>query len=292
MFKKSISTLLMAVFAVFMIASCSGGGGGSSGNTISGSVSLSSGSVNASVSRTALEGDTDSVTGDGSETTGDPYVGATVQLIWVAEDGTETVVDETTTDEDGNFTFENVAEGTYEIAIIDSDTGEEVTRAPLPLVDGDDITVDGAVSTDGTDWTIDFGADEGSDEALELQNEEQTSKIQNLALAAGVDESEVFDMRTEEKMGWGKIAKLLGVHPSVLGLGYVDSDADGEEDGFETEITTSTNEESIGESSGASDGDSDSKGGGKGKPDKPGNGNGNSGNNGNGNGNGNGKPKK
>lgn len=45
----------------------------------------------------------------------------------------------------------------------------------------------------------------------------QMGKVAQLSKASGKSIEDVLRMRTEQKMGWGKIAKELGVHPSVLG---------------------------------------------------------------------------
>ena len=48
-------------------------------------------------------------------------------------------------------------------------------------------------------------------------NTPQMAKVNQLALKADKPLEDVIKMRTEDKMGWGKIAKELGVHPSELG---------------------------------------------------------------------------
>ena len=47
----------------------------------------------------------------------------------------------------------------------------------------------------------------------------QYSKVTNLSKASGKSVDEILKMRLEQKMGWGKIAKELGVHPGTLGNG-------------------------------------------------------------------------
>ena len=49
--------------------------------------------------------------------------------------------------------------------------------------------------------------------------ESQHAKVARLAQASGKTTDEILKMRLEDKMGWGKIAKTLGVHPSALGKG-------------------------------------------------------------------------
>ena len=48
-------------------------------------------------------------------------------------------------------------------------------------------------------------------------NETQMAKVNQLALKSENPLDEVMKMRTEQKMGWGKIAKELNVHPSEIG---------------------------------------------------------------------------
>lgn len=54
-----------------------------------------------------------------------------------------------------------------------------------------------------------------------LPDSEQ-AKVAQLAKSSGKTVDEVLKMRTEDKMGWGKIAKTLGVHPSELGKAVSD----------------------------------------------------------------------
>jgi hypothetical protein len=50
-------------------------------------------------------------------------------------------------------------------------------------------------------------------------NHAQMAKAAALSSKSGKTLDEVLKMRTEQKMGWGKIAKELGVHPSEIGKG-------------------------------------------------------------------------
>ncbi|MCB0364918.1 MAG: hypothetical protein H6624_12390 [Bdellovibrionaceae bacterium] len=45
----------------------------------------------------------------------------------------------------------------------------------------------------------------------------QIAIVAGLAKESGKSLDEVAKMRTEDKMGWGKIAKEIGVHPSTIG---------------------------------------------------------------------------
>lgn len=61
-----------------------------------------------------------------------------------------------------------------------------------------------------------------TDEQIKLM-EDKGMKLPQMAMTSALAEKsgkpldEVIKMRTEEKMGWGKIAKQLGVHPGELG---------------------------------------------------------------------------
>lgn len=48
-------------------------------------------------------------------------------------------------------------------------------------------------------------------------NHSQQSKAAQISKSSNKPIDEILDMRTNQKMGWGKIAKELGVHPSKLG---------------------------------------------------------------------------
>lgn len=48
----------------------------------------------------------------------------------------------------------------------------------------------------------------------------QIDKLKALVDASGKTPDEIIAMRKDLKMGWGKIAKELGVHPGVLGRGH------------------------------------------------------------------------
>lgn len=268
-FRLGMSSIFILALASLLMACGSGGGGGSTsagvstdtGNTISGRVALAGVSIGRSLFAIS---DTDDV-----------YTTATVQLV----DSDGNMVAETTTDEDGKFEFNNVAEGDYTVIVIDNETGKVVTQVDISLLEGDDVDIEGVIDTTGTEWTIEFTS---NDDESDLQNDAQTQHAENLAEASGLDVDEVTAMRLDG-MGWGQIAKELGVHPGVLGLGN--------DKAFDTEQTTDTEEGSVGSNTddkGKPDKDNgkpDDKGkpdkdngkpDDKGKPDKD---NGNSGNN-------------
>ena len=48
-------------------------------------------------------------------------------------------------------------------------------------------------------------------------NHAQISKVAHLSSLSDKPIDEILKMRTEDKMGWGKIAKELGVHPGEIG---------------------------------------------------------------------------
>lgn len=48
------------------------------------------------------------------------------------------------------------------------------------------------------------------------------TKVAELAKESGKSIDEILKMRVEQKMGWGKIAKELGVHPGRLGRGVAE----------------------------------------------------------------------
>lgn len=52
------------------------------------------------------------------------------------------------------------------------------------------------------------------------QEEFDKNLADEISSITGAQLQEIYDMRYEDKMGWGVIAQELGVHPSVLGLGH------------------------------------------------------------------------
>lgn len=235
------SLALVFVFGIFMTACGSGGGsvsatGSSGGNMVSGTVKLSDG-ASGSARTYALEGDT----------SGEPYADAIVQLV----DSEGNVVAETETDEDGNFNIDGVEEGDYTILVIDPETGDTVTEVEVSIVDGDDVLIEGVITGGEAEWTVEFTAN-----TADLQNEAQNDKAKNIAMESDATLDEVLAMR-EAGMGWGEIARELGVHPSVLGLGN--------EKGFEKSKKSKADEEAVSDSAKGGKG----KGKGKDKDNKP-----------------------
>jgi hypothetical protein len=203
-FRLGMSSIFIVALASLLMACGSGGGGGGStsagvstdtGNTISGRVTLSGSATGRTLFATH---DLDN-----------PFADITVQLV----DAEGNVVDEKQVKSDGSFEFYDVDPGDYDIILIDNETGETITTVEdIPLIDGDDVMIQGTVGDTSADWTIEYTSN------LKLQNEAQTLKAQGIADNSDLSLEEVMAMR-EEGMGWGKIALENDVHPSSLGLG-------------------------------------------------------------------------
>ncbi|MBI4666858.1 MAG: carboxypeptidase regulatory-like domain-containing protein [Nitrospinae bacterium] len=217
-----------------IVAGCSGGGSSANqGNTISGTISLGgdlSTAKGLTAPATALE----------------DYESVTIQLV----DSTGAVVDETTTDSTGTFSFSGVRAGDYTIIVIDRETGLEVTQAQVTVIDGDNVDIDGVITSSDATWSVTYEVNP----AVSLQNETQTQIAQNIADASGLTLAEVIAMR-QSGMGWGTIAIELGVHPGNLGIGNTHA--------FDTEFHTGSRPENVGHgNSGDGQGNSDNAGGG------------------------------
>lgn len=236
---RYIQPLLGIAAGVLLLtfAACGGGAGAAAGgNTVSGQVTATGLTAAA---RTALSAAFTA------------YDDLTVQLL--GADGA--VVDTATVGDNGSFTFMNVNEGDYTIAVVDGTTGDTVAEVGFSCLNGDDVFISGTISEDTASWSVDFTAN------TMLQNEEQTEKALAIAQVAGLDVADVLAMR-EDGLGWGVIALQLGVHPSELGLGN--------NDGFEKAKTTAAKgkpDGAGGKPDGAGKPDD------KGKPDNPGKGN-------------------
>ncbi len=105
------------------------------------------------------------------------------------------------------------------------------------------IVIFAALLVSGSVFAVEEPPGEEPEPTLELtlQNETQMQKAKALSEASGVPVEEIIKMRlgigedgeATQKMGWGVIAKQLGVHPSVLGKGQAKMMADEEpEDGI------------------------------------------------------------
>jgi len=215
-FQRALASAAVVAFAVVTLAAC---GKGSDGNTISGNLTYTTSAARATF-LVATE----------------PLTGYTVQLT----DSTGAVVAETTVDADGNFKFTGVKEGDYTLVVKD-DVGDVVTEVNVTILEGDDATINGAFTDTSVTWDVVFDSNDSG--AL---NDTQMKRAQTIADLSGMSVDEVVAMR-ESGMGWGVIAKELGLHPGQLGMGHPD--------GWEPHKTTKAN-----------------KGKGKGKPDNAGGG--------------------
>lgn len=69
------------------------------------------------------------------------------------------------------------------------------------------------------DAAVQSGTPEAIAEALATLDAAQTAADAAAAVAAGISVPDIADMR-DAGMGWGEIAHELGVHPSILGMGF------------------------------------------------------------------------
>jgi hypothetical protein len=103
--------------------------------------------------------------------------------------------------------------------------------------------------------------------------ESEQVKVAQLAKSSGKTIDEVLKMRVDEKMGWGKIAKTLGVHPGELGRAVSDlrkeQNAERKKEKQASQSTTSTDDEHEHDGKGAEHGHGHDS---HGKPDHPGHG--------------------
>jgi len=244
-------SILLFTFSLFVLSSCGGGGSGVSGNEdISGTItsvgifvavdttnrhSLSYAFRDIELINEALAEDPAGV----------PLEGATVELIF--SDGTIVV---TTTDENGKFAFDDVPAGTYSIRVSEPSI-ETMVIDNIVVLEGDKTVIRGIVTADGAVVTVDVVVD---DCIVEAGNAAQLVHAQNLADAAEVPVEEVLELREVGCLGWGVVAKELGVQPGILGLG--NSSVKG--GGMAAHV----------ENSDSDDDDQPGKGKGNGKPDK------------------------
>lgn len=221
---------LLAVAAVFALASC-GSGGGAAGsaqsNSVSGSVMLDS--APSARARASFSPSSMALTA---------FDGSVIQLL----DSSGAMVAQTTADASGQFTFLDVPQGSYTINVVDSASGAVVTSVNVALIEGDNAFIEGVISQDVASWTVTYSAGDES-----LQNDAQMQIAQNMADASGQSLSAVVAMR-EQGMGWGDIANQLGVNPGQLGLG------EGHDDDLDDEKTTSSNFGSSGANAAAGQG--------------------------------------
>lgn len=216
-----LSSLLILGLVAALLAGCGGGGGGGSAS-ITGPTGSGGGSSTAVIQgqvtsrRTAAQEPVivivlETALGIGRAEAQDesPVAGAIVSL----KDSSGTTIKTATTDSEGKFVFENVAPGVYTLTV---EINGVTVGDPVSVVvgAGDNATVTGQVTPQGLVAAVKV---EVADNAI-TENPAQLGHAINLANAAKIDVTEVIDLRLQG-LGWGEIAKLLGVDPGLLGLG-------------------------------------------------------------------------
>lgn len=145
-------------------------------------------------------------------------VNAIVELGIYDRMGFRRILTRTRSDFNGEFFFNVPTIQEYFVAVRDPSNGSLVVET---LHTPDSLTIHGRItSTDsGATWFIDFDpAPLPEEEDGELQNDAQTEKAKALAGASGSSVNDIIAMR-ESGMGWGEIAKELGLDPSIVGNG-------------------------------------------------------------------------
>jgi hypothetical protein len=129
----------------------------------------------------------------------------------------------TTTDADGHFSFTGLLPGTYTFSVcVGTPCTNQgiVTPSPAQITVGpaDLGTINGTVLGDDTVVaSVNIVAESVTAEGI-LQNDAQLCIASRIAAGAGVSLGEIMDLR-QQGNGWGKIAKLKGVHPGIIGGG-------------------------------------------------------------------------
>jgi hypothetical protein len=238
---KRVSTALVVGLGILLALALAGCGGSSSSST---GPSVSSGGGGSSAgaivqgqirTQTAASGEPaavvilDTILGIGvAEAAVDGIVpdGTVVKLI--PTDGGATL---TTTTTGGAFKFDNVLPGEYTIQVVGFAT---ILSGPTTIVvgPGDLAEVSGTANKDNIVLTGVHVTALVSDEPLVLQNPQQVQILIRVAKAAGVTADTVLALRTQNKLGWGDITHVLGVHSSVIAHGPDPSGA--EIDAFKT----------------------------------------------------------
>ncbi len=207
-----ISTAVLIAVAV-LVSACGGGGSVSGPSSSSGSATATiQGQVVRSQSATTGESPVTvalrATLGLGvaeAAVAGSPVSGATVKLL----QGT-TVIATTTTDANGQFSFRNLAAGTYTVQVL---VDGLVAKTLQVTVGADDQAIIG-VATNG-ESTVEVTAISTD----VYNNDAQLGHAVNIANASSrCDLVGVTHLR-EQGLGWGEIAQRCGASPSVIGLG-------------------------------------------------------------------------
>lgn len=182
------------------------GGGGAASATVQGQIFTTRSAAGESIVVVALR----TALGIGLAEAATPLAGVTVEL----RDATNALVATTTTNADGNFTFFNVAPGTYTVTVM----GFTVASPPTVTVGaGDTGVVTGTVTGDSVAMTATVVAENFDNP---LQNDAQLGHAINIDRASATcDLDDVLDRR-EQGRGWGVIAQECNTHPGVIGLGH------------------------------------------------------------------------
>jgi hypothetical protein len=162
----------------------------------------------------------------------------TVQVL----DASGMVVFMTMSDPAGNFALGALLRGSYTIMFRDTMSG--ALSIQTLVLTGDTVSTSGNVLTTSSTWTIVYVApapapaptpaptpapapapapepEDGSAGKDDIRKAELASKL------SGVPVAEILNMR-KSGMGWGEIAKKLGLQPGQLGLGH-DNGKDGKD---------------------------------------------------------------
>jgi len=190
-FRKMVGSAAVMMAAAMVFAAC---GSKSDGNVIKGNLSYNSGYA-----------------GRMLQTVSEPLTDVTVELV----DDTGKVVATTTVNSNGDYTFTNVEQGGYTVVVKDVD-GNTVAEASVTVADGDNAVLSGTFTDTSVTWNLFFEANSSS------LNDTQKAMLTKLAELSGVSESDILQMRLTDHMGWGVIAKELGLHPGQLGMGHPD----------------------------------------------------------------------
>ena len=206
-----VFTALLVTVAAIVLAGCGGsssvsGPGGSSGTataSLQGQVVTSqSAATGESVLVVALR--TALGIGLAEAIAGSPVSGATVKLL-----SGGTVVATTTTDANGQFSFRDVAPGTYTIEV----TWNGLTKTVTVTVGAGDQAIVGIATNGGT--TLDVVAISTD----VYNNDAQLGHAVNIDNASSRCDLEEVTRLRESGLGCGAIAQRCGAPPSVIGLG-------------------------------------------------------------------------